>query len=344
MKFNNRFAALLRDYINITDRQLSDLDTHVGALTGYVGNHMDNLLRWDKQGSYALGTIIQPVKPRNEFDADILLIVEKDGDDPAPYVDDLYDVLRESERYKDKLELGYRAVTVQYAEQCHVDLVPCVEYEGKYYVCPRGEDELEETDGTALQEWFNERNRLTKGNLKRVVRILKHLRDHKGNFKAPSVILTVLAGEAILDEDEDAECVSAVADTLTTALERIRDRLNKSDTIPVIQNPGNPELTLYTPWEPNQYDYFRKQINAHAKTARRALHETDRRTSLSIWKRLLDDFDDSDGGSGGSLNTGGGGPKSPPSPRGRTATTLSAAGISTQTFRPPRPYALKGTR
>ena len=49
---------------------------------------------------------------------------------------------------------------------------------------PRDEEELEETDGTALQDWFNGRNRITRGNLKRVVRILKHLRDHKGNFQS----------------------------------------------------------------------------------------------------------------------------------------------------------------
>ena len=279
MKFNDRFAKLRRDHINITAEQLDDLDTHVGALTSYLNNNMDNLIRWEKQGSYALRTIIQPVNARNEFDADIILMVKRNGSDPAPYAEDLYDTLKESDRYKDKLVLGNRAVTVQYAGQCHVDLVPCVEDDGKYYVCPRDEEELEETDGTALQDWFNERNRITRGNLKRVVRILKHLRDHKSNFKAPSVILTVLAGEAILDDDDNNECVSTVADTLSTVLDRISDKLKDSDDIPVIKNPGNPELVLNTPWEPNQYDYFRKQINAHAKTARRALEETNKKNS-----------------------------------------------------------------
>ncbi len=337
MKFSERFDALLRDHINITDGQIGDLDTHVDALTSYLANHMDSLTRWEKQGSYALRTIIQPVRPRNEFDADILLIVEKDGNKPAPYIEDLYDTLKESNRYKDKLELGNRAVTVQYSGQCHVDLVPCVEDNGKYYVCPRSEDDLEETDGTALQEWFNERNRLTNGNLKHVVRILKHLRDHKSNFQAPSVILTVLAGETIRDIDEDSECVSAVADTLTTVLERISDRLKESDNIPVIKNPGNPELVLKTPWEPNQYDYFRKQINAHAKTARRALDETNRTNSLKIWKRLLDDFDDSEDDSDSQPAKS---KVKSSSDSGRTrTTTLATAGISTQTFPPPRPYA-----
>ena len=337
MKFSERFAVLLRDHINITDSQIEDLDTHVGALTGYLANHMDSLVRWEKQGSYALRTIIQPVRPRNEFDADILLIVEKDGNKPAPYIEDLYDTLKESDRYKDKLELGNRAVTVQYSGQCHVDLVPCVEDNGKYYVCPRSEDDLEETDGTALQEWFNERNRVTKGNLKRVVRILKHLRDHKSNFQAPSVILTVLAGETIRNVDKDSERVSTVAETLTTVLERISDRLKESDDIPVIKNPGNPELTLKTPWEPNQYDYFRKQINAHAKTARRALDEKNRTNSLKIWKRLLDDFDDSEDDSN-SRSAKSNDQSSSDSGRTRT-TTLATTGISTQTFPPPRPYA-----
>lgn len=337
MKFSERFAVLLREHINITDSQIGELDTHVDALTGYLANHMDSLVRWEKQGSYALRTIIQPVRPRNEFDADILLIVEKDGNKPASYIEDLYDTLKESDRYKDKLELGNRAVTVQYSGQCHVDLVSCVEDNGKYYVCPRSEDDLEETDGTALQDWFNERNRVTKGNLKRVVRILKHLRDHKSNFQAPSVILTVLAGETIRNVDKDSERVSTVADTLTTVLERISDRLKESDDIPVIKNPGNPGLVLNTPREPNQYDYFRKQINAHAKTARRALDEKNRTNSLKIWKRLLDDFDDSEDDPN-SRSAEGSDKSSSDSGRTRT-TTLATAGISTQTFTPPRPYA-----
>ena len=48
-------------------------------------------------------------------------------------------------------------------------MVPCVEDGSKQYVCPRNGDALEETDGTGFRDWFNDQNRITKGNLKRTV-------------------------------------------------------------------------------------------------------------------------------------------------------------------------------
>ena len=70
------------------------------------------------------------------------------------------------------------------------------------------------------------------------MRLLKFLRDHKGNFSVPSFILTALAGEAIQEKDADGEEVSTMADTMATVLTRIYDRLEKCDQIPVIANPA----------------------------------------------------------------------------------------------------------
>ena len=82
-----------------------------------------------------------------------------------------------------------------------VDLAPCVEADGKFYVCPRDGTGFHETDGAGYREWFNDQNSITDGNLKRAVRLLKYARDHKARFNCPSIILTALAAESIRRND-----------------------------------------------------------------------------------------------------------------------------------------------
>ena len=45
---------------------------------------------------------------------------------------------------------------------------------------------------------MKEKDGLTGGNLRKVIRLLKYLRDYKTTFSVPSVILTTLVGERVL--------------------------------------------------------------------------------------------------------------------------------------------------
>ena len=110
------------------------------------------------------------------------------------YVNEVNRTLRGNKNYADKLRLKTRCVTVDYAGEFHLDVVPRVTIKGKHYICNRTADRFEETDGTGYREWFNEKNRITAGNLKRVVRLLKYLRDHKNSYTVKSIMLTTLAG------------------------------------------------------------------------------------------------------------------------------------------------------
>lgn len=330
MKHNEEFADFLRDHVNLNQGRIEELDQHVKAVTSYLRNNLAGFRRVEYQGSRALGTIIRPVKDRHEFDADLLVIVDKDGDMPKPYSDNLWDTLKDSDRYKEKIELWNRCVKVKYQGQCHLDTVPCVEDDGKQYVCPRNGDELEETDGTGFRDWFNDQNRITNGNLKRTVRLLKFLRDHKGNFSVPSVILTALAGEAIQEKDADGEEVSTMADTVATVLTRIDERLQKCDQIPVIANPANPDLKFNTHWEDNQYQNFRHLMGVYANTARQARDETDKAKSIAAWQKLFgDDFKlRSNSNAGQDRNTGpssGSGANAGARPRATQASAASAS-------------------
>ena len=330
MKHNEEFADFLRDHVNLNQGRIEELDQHVKAVTSYLRNNLAGFRRVEYQGSRALGTIIRPVKDRHEFDADLLVIVDKDGDSPKPYSDNLWDTLKDSDRYKEKIELWNRCVKVKYQGQCHLDTVPCVEDDGKQYVCPRNDDDLEETDGTGFRDWFNDQNRITKGNLKRTVRLLKFLRDHKGNFSVPSVILTALAGETIHEKDADGEEVSTMADTVATVLTRIDERLEKCDQIPVIANPANPDLKFSTHWEDNQYQNFRRLMGVYANTARQARDETNNAKSIAAWQKLFGESFGKGGGSGsgsGGSSAGSGGNRSGQGSRSSAPAVAPAASI-----------------
>ena len=54
----------------------------------------------EPQGSFALGTIIKPVKKNGEFDADIQIVMNPNANwEPKDYIDAIYDALKENGNY-----------------------------------------------------------------------------------------------------------------------------------------------------------------------------------------------------------------------------------------------------
>ena len=158
------------------------------------------------QGSYALGTLIKPVDDNNEYDADIQIMMNQNPKwEPQDFVNEVFKTLQGNKNYADKLRLKTRCVTIDYAGDFHLDIVPCVTSGGRYYICNKVDNQFEQTDGTGYRDWFNERDRITGGNLKRVVRLLKYIRDHRNGFAAKSMLLTTLAGNTIKPSDAGTE-------------------------------------------------------------------------------------------------------------------------------------------
>ena len=140
---------------------------------------------------YPLRTLIKPVDDNDEYDADIQIVMNPNPQwEPKDYIHAIYRALKQNQNYADKLRLKTRCVTIDYGGDFHLDVVPRVTSGGRHYVCNRIENRPEPTDGTGYRDWFNDKNRITGGNLNRVVRILKYLRDHKNNHIAKSVLLT----------------------------------------------------------------------------------------------------------------------------------------------------------
>ena len=283
----------LRGEVNLNQSRLDRLETSVSAVNDYLKGNLSGYQKMERQGSYALGTLIKPVDDNDEYDgydADIQIVMNPNPSWGAKdYVLEINRTLACNKAYADKLRLKTRCVTVDYASDFHLDVVPRVTINGKHYVCNRIDNKFEETDGTGYRDWFNEKNRITGGNLKRVVRLLKHLRDHKNSFTAKSILLTTLAGNTIKSSDEGTTAVSTVADTLETVLSRMNDYLQQHPNMPEIKNPVLPAENFNRHWDQRRYSNFRNRVQSYVQTAKQANAEPSTEKAIKLWQELFGD-------------------------------------------------------
>ena len=326
-KNNQEFQAFLRDEVNLNQSRLDRLETSVGAVNSYLKEHLTGYQKMERQGSYALGTLIKPVDDNDEYDADLQIVMNPNPKWQAKdYVEEVHRTLKQNQNYAEKLRPKSRCVTIDYAGEFHLDVVPRVTSGGKHYVCNRTANKCEETDGTGYRDWFNEQNRITGGNLKRVVRLLKYLRDHKNNYTAKSILLTTLAGNTIKPSDEGIEAVSTVADTLATVLSRMDNYLQQHPNMPEIRNPVLPTESFNRHWDQTKYANFRNRVHSHALTAKRARAEARSEEAIKIWQVLFgENFDKGFTGGSGGGNSGGGGSNPPSKPRNNPSGNVASA-------------------
>ena len=303
-KNNREFTEFLRDEVNLNQGRLDRLETAVRAVNAYLKDNLAGYQKMERQGSYALGTLIKPVDDNDEYDADIQIVITPNPQwEAKDYVLAVNRTLAGNQTYADKLRLKTRCVTADYAGDFHLDVVPRVTINGKHYVCNRIDNKCEETDGNGYRDWFNEKNRITGGNLKRVVRLLKHLRDHKNSFTAKSILLTTLAGNTIRPTDEGTEAVSTVADTLETVLSRMNDYLQQHPNMPEIKNPILATENFNRHWDQRRYANFRSRVQSYAGTAKLAKAEPTAEKAIKVWQELFGDTFGK-GGNSGSANGG----------------------------------------
>jgi hypothetical protein len=142
------------------------------------------------QGSWAHKTIIRPPLGK-EFDAEFLVQLAEDASwnaDPQKYSDAIWEALVNHGIYKIMTTQKNRCVRVRYANFCHVDIVPyVVRSDGYEVIVNRTTNNFETTNPIGFTSWLQEKDDLTSGNLRKVIRLLKHLRDRQGAFVIKSI-------------------------------------------------------------------------------------------------------------------------------------------------------------
>ena len=207
MSQSSDFKAFLTNKVNLNQTRLNLLSQRVTAIENFLtgdevfGEYVTELI---PQGSFAHGTIIKPVGNK-EFDADVLVPMDEvDGWVAKDYVQKLYEAFGRSATYRSMRSRGKRCVTIDYAGDFHVDVVPFVTRDGSTYVTNRITEEFELAAPDDFTEWLEGKNRITNGNLVKVIRLLKYLRDHKTRYTIPSVTLTAALAHHVSETTKTA--------------------------------------------------------------------------------------------------------------------------------------------
>lgn len=294
MKLIDYFKTFLTDTVNLKPSKLEDLDERVPTLTEVVkgGVRDTTVLDAIPQGSWAHETIIQPAEGL-EFDADFLLQLDEVASwRPSKYNDVVWEVLSDHGVYGSKTTRKNRCVRVTYANDCHVDIVPyVVQADGTEVIVNRTTDEFEETNPIGFTAWLQEKDGITGGDLRKVIRLLKYLRDHRGAFAIKSILLTTVVGERVEQWRKDNDA-SYYADVPTTLLHVVKDldewlQARPMKTQASIGDPSCPNTTFDHRWTDKQYEAFRDDIHDLVAEIEAAYFTVGVAESLAAWQEIF---------------------------------------------------------
>lgn len=296
------FNEFLRNEVNINQDRLETLKTRVeavyDALTAdpTVGPLITGKI---PQGSWPHRLIIKP-KPGGDFDADFLLEMdETDGWEPKQYPNEVYNAIHRHSTYSKQVHgRKCRCVYLQYAPVnsvgCHLDIVPFITLaDGRRVIVNRDLNEWEpaigSTDPDSFSNWVSRRDELTDNNFRKVVRLMKFLRDERGSFTGvKSVILTTVLGEQVTDISAlDPERYKNLPTALVHIVEDLDLWLQSRPTKPHLSNPSGDGTDFDHRWTPETYNNFRDRIHSIAADMRAAFDEEDGEKSTGAWQGLF---------------------------------------------------------
>lgn len=283
------FNTFLRDHVNLNQTRVDTLQARVSSLDAYLADDsvLADLVADDviPQGSFAHKTIIRPYTG-NDFDADVLLPMDERTDwEPKKYTVELQKALEASSRYAGKTSLGKRCVTIDYADDFHIDVVPFVtRADGLTYITHRIDDAWIRQDPIALTSWIEDSARITNGHLIRVIRLMKYLRD-RSSLNVASVVLAALLTERV-HSFAGVDDYKNVATTLVSLVEDLNDYIGPMTTVPWVddrigQNLAN-RLT------PTGFTNLQSQVKTWSRKMRAAI-DAPADESLDLWRAIFGD-------------------------------------------------------
>lgn len=299
MQLADHFNILLKDTVNLSQWKLDLLNDRVETV--YKALKADKqigslILGKTPQGSWAHKTIINPVG-NNEFDADFMLDMSENADwanSPKAYIDEVYAALHRHSTYGNMPHSRKcRCVRLVYANSMHIDIVPHLNLaDGREVIVNRDENDWERTNPQGFTDWMRNKDALAKGNLRKVIRLMKYLRDHKNSFTGTrSILLTTLLGDQVTELRTllDPGYYSDVPTTLLHVVKDLDAWLQARPTKPSIPDPSGSGVTFDHRWDQSTYNYFRERIHVHAAEMEEAHAEEDKDRSVELWQGIFGD-------------------------------------------------------
>jgi hypothetical protein len=299
MQLADHFDVLLKDTVNLSQSKLDQLETRVESI--YEALKADDqigslIIGKSPQGSWAQRTIINPVG-NNEFDADFMLDMKENPDwsgSPKTYIDEVYAALHRHSTYKNMTHRRKcRCVQLVYAtsSRMHVDIVPHLNLaDGREVIVNRDDDEWEKTNPQGFTAWMKEKDSIANGNLRKIIRLMKYLRNHRNSFTGTrSILLTTLLGERVTEDQtiSNPDYYGNVPKTLLHVIKDLDFWLQARSIKPSIPDPSNPEINFDHRWDQSSYSYFRERIHAHAAQIEEAYEEPDKDRSVRMWQAIF---------------------------------------------------------
>jgi hypothetical protein len=287
------FEAFLETTVNLKQWKLDLLDSRVTAIVNALQRN-DTIGPMYKehipQGSWAHQTIIDPVGAFDEFDADFLLHLEENEEwstDPGRYLREVRAALTATTTYAGKVRKKNRCVRVGYANECHVDVVPHLTLaDGSEVIVNYKDGIFEQTKPAEFTLWMRERDDLTGGNLRKVIRLMKFLRDYKNTFDCKSVILTTLLGNRVQPFNASVR-YQDIPTTLVTLLDDLDMWLDGYAVMPLIDDPSCPGTNFNHRWSEANYQTFKRKIKMYSGWAKEAAAAEDEATAITAWQKLF---------------------------------------------------------
>ena len=295
MDFDAHFQGFLVSTVNLKPWKLQLLESRVTAITKAFQNDATAGSMYKEhipQGSWAQETIINPVGAYDEFDADILLHLEQNHDwneDPKTYLQQVRGAYKRHTTYQSMVKRKNRCVRIEYAGDCHLDVVPSVTLDdGRQVIINYAENCFEDTNPVGFADWMKERDEITGGNLRRAIRLFKWLRDYKNTFSCPSVILTVMLGNRVRFWDA-ANRYADIPAALVSLLEDLVTWLDGHPTMPLLDDPSCPGTSFNHRWDEAQYQTFKRKAADYAAWAREAYDAQgdDDQAALVTWQKMF---------------------------------------------------------
>lgn len=303
MKHSAYFTKFTKDQVNINQSRLDTLASRVDAVYSALQSDDDIgalVLGKIPQGSWPHRTIIRP-RSGGDFDADFLLHldwVEDWVDNPQEYPNAVYRALDHHTTYKN-MDHGRKArsVYLKYAPDngigCHLDIVPFVTHPWQgTMIVNRDANDWEASNPQGFTDWITRMDAATNGNFRKVVRLMKYYKVHKGSFGGvKSVILTTLLGQQV---DEyvagiDPSRYSDVPTTLVDLVWKLDEYLAANPTKPSVANPSGDGTSFDHRWTQETYDNFAARMAVAATNMKAALAETDFDKSVKAWQKVFGD-------------------------------------------------------
>lgn len=292
------FNRFMDSHVNLNKTRLDRLNNHVDAVKAYLRESNLRIKNIYPQGSYAHRTIIKPAKKNKEFDVDIIVQIEQNNNWHAKeYIENIYTIFKNNPTYKNKVCLGSRCVTLNYAGDFHLDVVPMVRTDGfwkwlwfgeEYQITNRHTNMGELTNSFGYNEWLNKKNDIISNNyFIDSIKLIKYLRDYKQNFSVKSILLNTILGNLISSKDKGSPEFKNLPTAFKTILNRLNDWLEKNPQMPIVKNPSLEKENFNRHWDEIKYQNFRKKIALYTRWINEA-YNADNKSSKQKWQRIFE--------------------------------------------------------